>query len=591
MQSSVSSGFEVDYSASGKKWQMRSGDENLARAFIQQHHVSDSLARIMSARNILLSEAADFLEPKLRNLMPDPSLLSDMDKAAMRIADAIISGTKIAIFGDYDVDGATSSALILRYLRTLDIEARVYIPDRQREGYGPSIAAMDIFASEGVGLVITVDCGTMAHDALEHARTVGMDVIVADHHQSGVDLPPAYAVVNPRRLDDTSEMDYLAAVGVCFLLLVAVQRCLRQGGYFAEHAAPDLLTWLDIVAIGTVCDVVPLIGLNRALVRQGLQMMAHSQNIGLQALINVSRLHLPLGAYELGFMLGPRINAGGRVGVADIGVRLLTTQSNEEAQMLALRLDEYNAARKDIELRVFSEAQAQAETVCAMQNRPPSALVLDGRGWHSGVIGIVASRIKDMFHAPCFVIAVDDAGQAKGSARSLAGIDIGKLVARAVAENIIDGGGGHAMAAGISLRESQIAPFREWLLHALTDVHSSDRDTLWLDAAIAPRGASRDFVDDIAQLGPFGAGNAEPRFVLPHVRILNAQMLDAGHVRCVIGGEGGGRLKAMGFASLDANIRSLLTSRAPCHIAGYLRPDDWQGRRDSQLIIHDVSAT
>lgn len=587
MPDSRTSDFEVERSAGGRAWRMRPDDEKITQALSQRYDLSDNVARILTIRGVSLESAPTFLDSRLQGLMPDPSSLRDMDKAAARIADAIIGGEQIAIFGDYDVDGATSSALLSRYFSALGHEVQVYIPDRQREGYGPNSAAMDALADAGAQLIITVDCGTMAHAALAGSAARGVDVIVADHHQSGIDLPPVFALVNPRRVDDESGMGHLAAVGVCFLLLVAVQRCLRHRSYFESRPVPDLMSWLDLVALGTVCDVVPLIGFNRALVRQGLRVLNSTANIGLRALSVVSRTGA-IGAYELGFLLGPRINAGGRVGESLLGVRLLTTSSEEEARALAVRLDDYNTARKDIEGSVLAAARAQAEALCAQHNRAPNVLVLSGRGWHSGVVGIVASRMKDLFRRPCFVIAIDDDGQGRGSARSLEGVDVGQLVARAVSEGLVTGGGGHAMAAGVSLDEAQIERFSNWLCDQITP-SALEEETFWLDAAISPHGATRAFVDDMAQLMPFGVGNPEPRFVLPYVRILNVQLLEAGHVRCVLGDDSGGRLKAMGFASLHEDIRGTLARAVSCHITGYLRPDDWQGRRGVQFIIHDVS--
>ena len=376
----------------------------------------DILARLLVARGVELEDVPSYLDPRLRDLLPDPSCLADMDKAAERLALAVEHDENIAVFGDYDVDGATSSAVLTRYFAALGKQLRVYIPDRQKEGYGPNIDAFRRLQDEGHNLIVTVDCGTMAHDTLAAAHASGMDVIVADHHQTGGGLPTCFALVNPRRADDTSGLGYLAAVGVTFLLVVAVNRCLRRSGYFDTRDEPDVLGLLDMVALGTVCDVVPLQGLNRALVRQGMAVAAQTTNEGIRALARVSRADRQLGTYEFGFQLGPRLNAGGRVGEASLGVRLLSTESSEEASGFAMRLDDLNTERRAIEAEVLSEAMQDAETKIAAHNAPPTYFLAAREGWHPGVIGIVAGRVKDKFHRPSFIIALDENGLGKGSA-------------------------------------------------------------------------------------------------------------------------------------------------------------------------------
>lgn len=580
----------VSRSAAEQVWKFRPSDDQRVLAMCQRHTIPDILARLLVARGVGLDDTPSYLEPRLRDLLPDPSCLKDMDKAAERLALAVEHEENFAVFGDYDVDGATSSAVLSRYFAALGRPVRVYIPDRQREGYGPNTEAFKQLQAEGHNLIVTVDCGTMAHDTLAVAHTAGIDVIVADHHQTGGGLPTCFALINPRRADDTSGLGYLAAVGVTFLLVVAVNRCLRRRGYFDTHDEPDVMQLLDMVALGTVCDVVPLQGVNRALVRQGLAVAAHTDNMGIQALSRVSRAEGPLGTYELGFQLGPRLNAGGRVGEASLGVRLLSTQSSEEATGFASRLNDLNTERRAIEAQVLADAMHEAEAKIAAHNAAPPFFLCARVGWHPGVIGIVAGRIKDKFHRPSFVIALDENGNGKGSARSISGIDVGQLVAGAVDRGIIEAGGGHAMAAGLTLRGDQIGDFEAYLTEKLGELSLDGPRDLWLDASLTPAGANRGLLELIHKAGPFGAGNPEPRLVFPSVRVVQSDIVGDGHVRCVLAGREGGRLKAIAFSSVPEPVRALLTNPpSHCHIAGFLRADNWNGRQDVQLMVHDAA--
>ena len=580
----------VTRSAAGQVWSMSMVDDRQVLALSQRLGLPDIMCRLLAARHIGADQAAAYLDPKMRDLLPDPSCLSDMDKAAERLAQAIVDAEPVAVFGDYDVDGATSSALLLRYWQACGREMRAYIPDRTKEGYGPNEAAFQQLDSEGYKLIVTVDCGTMAHEVLAAAQARGQEVIVADHHQTGGGLPTCYALINPRRADDTSGLGHLAAVGVTFMLLVAVNRSLRQSGFFEGKQAPDLMQLLDLVALGTVCDVVPLEGVNRAFVRQGLNVMAQGGNLGVQKLAQVARASAPWGTYQLGFQLGPRVNAGGRVGQSDLGVRLLSTQSAEEAAGLAQRLDDFNTQRRAIEGEVQDQATRNIEALLQSQNALPPYILQVGEGWHAGVIGIVAGRLKDKYNRPSFVIAMDADGLGKGSARSVSGIDIGQLVAGAVDGGLIEAGGGHAMAAGVTLTRDQLSGFEAYLSERLGDMALDAPRQLRLDATLTPRGATRDLWEQLQQAGPFGAGNPEPRFVLPAVRIVQQSVVGDGHVRCIFSGAEGGRLKAMAFASVPEEVRMLLqTTRGPLHIAGFLRADDWNGRRDVQFMVHDAA--
>ena len=580
----------VTRSAAGQFWLMQENDDRQVLALSQRLGLPDLLCRMLAARGIDAEHAPGYLDPKLRDLLIDPSRLTDMDKASARLAQAIIDDEKIAVFGDYDVDGATSSSLLIRYWRACGRAMHFYIPDRTKEGYGPNEAAFQKLHDEGYKLLVTVDCGTMAHDVLANAKARGQQVIVADHHQTGGGLPDCFALINPRRPDDESGLGHLAAVGVTFMLLVGLNRALRQQGYFNDREEPDLTHLLDLVALGTVCDVVPLEGINRAFVRQGLTVMQQGRNAGVQALGKVARAEGIWGTYQLGFQLGPRVNAGGRVGEAEIGTRLLSTESPEEAAGFAARLDDFNAQRRAIESAVQDAVTRNVEALLETSNALPPYILQTGDGWHAGVIGIVAGRLKDKYQRPCFVITFDENGLGKGSARSISSVDVGRLVAGAVDEKIIDGGGGHAMAAGVTLQCAQLADFEAYLSDALGSMALDKPRRLRLDASLTPKAATRELWEMMQQVGPFGAGNPEPRLVLPAVGIVKPAVVGDGHVRCILAGEGGGSLKAMAFASVPEEVRMLIqTTNAPLHMAGYLRADDWNGRRDVQFMVHDAA--
>ena len=569
---------------------MQESDDRQILALSQRLGLPDLLCRMLVARGISADQAPAYLDPKLRDLLIDPSRMADMDKACTRLAQAIIDEEPIAVFGDYDVDGATSSSLLIRYWRDCGRDMHFYIPDRTKEGYGPNEAAFQKLNDEGYKLLVTVDCGTMAHDVLAAAHARGQQVIVADHHQTGGGLPDCFALINPRRADDDSGLGHLAAVGVTFMLLVGLNRELRRKGFFDGRDEPDLTHLLDLVALGTVCDVVPLEGINRAFVRQGLSVMQHGRNIGIQALGKVARAEGIWGTYQLGFQLGPRVNAGGRVGQAEIGTRLLTTQSSDEASGYAQRLDDFNSQRRTIESDVQDAALRDVEAMLEQGNALPPYILQAGDGWHAGVIGIVAGRLKDKYNRPTFIIAFDEDGLGKGSARSVSSVDVGRLVAGAVDEKIIDGGGGHAMAAGVTLQRAQLPAFEAYLGEALGTMALDAPRRLRLDASLTPQAANRDLWEMMQQVGPFGAGNPEPRLVLPAVNVVNHSVVGDGHVRCVLAGQGGGRLKAMAFASVPEEVRMLLqTTRGPVHITGFLRADDWNGRRDVQFMVHDAA--
>jgi single-stranded-DNA-specific exonuclease len=584
--------LSVDQSFSGRAWRPRLEDERAALALAQTLNLPEVVGRALAARGIGVDDAERFLHPLLKDELPDPGHLLDMDTAARRIAEAVEGGEGIAVFGDYDVDGATSSAVLTRFFRALGIAIECYIPDRLKEGYGPNTPAMLALGARGAKVVITVDCGIAAFDPLAEAKAAGIDVVVVDHHVAETRLPAAHAVINPNRLDEQSPHKQLAAVGVAFLLVVAVNRELRARGFYQSRAEPDLMGLLDLVALGTVCDQVRLTGVNRALVAQGLKVLAARNNTGLVALADVAGLDSRPEAWHLGFLLGPRINAGGRVGRSDLGARLLSSDDPAEAQAIARELDAFNAERRDIEAAVLDEALAQAET--QGDNGGPGLVFVAGEGWHPGVLGIVASRINDRMHRPTCVAGIED-GVVKGSGRSIPGIDLGAAVIAARQAGLLMAGGGHAMAAGFTVAADQLAPFKEFLTERIDAQHAERGGevgrTLYYDGAITVGGATPDLAEEIKALAPFGQGNAEPRFVLAGVRVGKADVVGESHVRLFVSGPEGGRMKAIAFRVADQPLGAALLNAGglPVHLAGKLRIDDWQGRHDVQFLLDDAA--
>ncbi|HEX9809005.1 MAG TPA: single-stranded-DNA-specific exonuclease RecJ [Alphaproteobacteria bacterium] len=591
MVAAEGSALALERSFSGLAWRPRLEDARLALTLAQRLDVPELLARALAGRGIGPDDAEAFLNPSLRAQLPDPGHLLDMERAAGRIADAVAAGEGIAVFGDYDVDGATSAALLTRFFRALGTAIEVYIPDRMKEGYGPNAPALRALAKAGAKVVVTVDCGVTAHEALAEGRAAGLDVIVVDHHMAEPRLPEAFAVVNPNRLDEASPHRQLAAVGVAFLLVVAVNRELRRRGVYRARPEPDLMGWLDLVALGTVCDQVKLTGVNRALVAQGLKVMAGRANAGLRALADVARLESRPEAWHLGFLLGPRINAGGRVGRPGLGARLLATDDDDEARALARELDAYNTERRGIEARVLTEALAQAE---AEGGAGRALLFVAGEGWHPGVIGIVASRLGERFRRPVCVAAIDGEA-ARGSGRSVRGIDLGAAVIAARQKGLLINGGGHAMAAGFTVARAGIDALRAFLEEAVAAQRAEAGEelgrTLYLDGALAAGAATPELVERLAALAPFGNGNAEPRFVIPAVRIGRADVVGEDHVRLFAAGGDGRRLKAIAFRAAGEPLgRALMEAGGlPVHLAGKLRIDDWMGRRGVQLLIDDAA--
>lgn len=582
----------VTRSLSGRAWRQRAACPELTRRHQLDHGLSELLARSLAARGVTAETCSDFLNPTLKALFPDPSSFADMDRAASILIDALEARRRIVVFADYDVDGASSAALIVRWFRAMGLELSIYVPDRITEGYGPSPAAFRRLKHEGADLVVTVDCGAAAHDALACASEIGLPVVVIDHHlMRPGEIPEVAALVNPNRPDCGSGQGHLAAAGVSFVLLAALNREARRRGLFGAGREPDLRAWLDLAAMGAVCDVTQLTGFNRALAAQGLKVMSAWANPGLKALMDVAKGQGPASVFHVGFLLGPRINAGGRIGRSDLGARLLSTDDAEEATALAAELDALNASRKDVEREVQEAAIRHIEH--ASNATDAACLVVADDGWHPGVIGIVAGRLRERYRKPVIVIGIDRAADVgKGSGRSQPGVNLGRAVQAAYEEGLLLAGGGHAMAAGLSVRPSAIPELKEFLnerLAAETKIAAAE-DAYEIDALVTARGADRGLWTEFQRLAPFGPGNPEPAFALADVRLERPMAMRGGHVRCTLTDRSGGRLKAVAWRCEDTELgRRLLQEGGAVHVAGRLKPDDWQGREGVQLEIEDVA--
>jgi single-stranded-DNA-specific exonuclease len=585
--------LDVERSATGRRWQPRLEDARLAEAIAQRHDLPDILGRVLAGRGVGPDEAEAFLNPTLRGLMPQPGALRDMEKGADRFAAAVMRGERIGVISDYDVDGVSSAALLQLFLRAVGSDCAVHIPDRLTEGYGPSAYAVSSLREQGVQVLVTLDCGVAAHDPLAHAAELGLTTIIIDHHQAGAALPEAHAVINPNRQDDVSGLGHLCAAGVTMIFVAAVNRQLRQRGWYGpSRPEPNMLQWLELVALATVCDVVPLKGLNRAYVAQGLKIMARRENPGLAALADVARLKRKPDPYALGFMLGPRLNAAGRIGNAALAFRLLTTRDRGEAAMLAQDLEKLNRERQAVELAVVDQAVMQAEAMMGEGRRQP-VLVVSRKGWHPGVVGLAAARLKERFNLPSFVLAEDDAGrQASGSGRSIAGVDLGRAVREALEGGIITKGGGHAMAAGLTVAAGRLGDLRAFLEQRLADEVSRNRDrALTIDAALSASGATLDLIELLEQAGPYGTGHPAPVFAFPAHRVVYADAAGSDHVRLTLASADGKRLKAIAFRAMGTELGELLLSERqfPLHVAGRLTIDDWSGSRVPSLHIEDAA--
>ena len=578
--------LDVNNSYSGNKWSLRSNDEELISAIQKDSQISYITARIIAGREISLADVQDFLNPSLRKLLPDPSSMQDMDKAAKIIFNAIKSNKKITIFADYDVDGATSAAQLVKWARNFDSELEIYVPDRIKEGYGPSIEAFDHLKKNGSDLVITVDCGAAAYSALVAAQALDLSIVVIDHHLMDADMPPAEALVNPNRIDDTSKLNYLAAAGVTFMLLVALNREARVQNF---SNIPDLFDYLDLTALGTICDVVPLKGLNRAIVKQGLKVFSRESNIGLKSLMFETNTNSPITPYHCGFVLGPRINAGGRIGKANIGAALLSTENHKLAIKYAQELDRVNIERRILQDKILDEALLKAYSI----HKTNSVIVVSMEGWHPGVIGIVAGRLKERFNKPVIVIGIDENGIGKGSGRSIQGIDLGNEIKKLHEKGLLISGGGHEMACGLTIESKYIKTFHEILESNLRDKINSIRSkfSIKIDALLNISAVNMDLMNSINQIGPYGSGNPTPTFAFAELRVAYANRVKGGHIRCNFEDKNGQRIKGICFRAEEMGFDEILLNERNryLHIVGTLKINTWKGHTSIDLQVIDVS--
>ncbi|WP_183871155.1 single-stranded-DNA-specific exonuclease RecJ [Rhizobium sp. BK491] len=583
----------VERSVSGNRWVSRldQAGQNRALAIAQTHGLPELIARVLAGRGVGQDEAMAFLDPTIRGLMPDPHLLTDCEKAARRLLHAIRKGETVAIFGDYDVDGAASSALLYRFLTHFGVPASIYIPDRIFEGYGPNPTAIGQLIDNGATLIVTVDCGSTSFESLEVAKARGIDVVVIDHHQVAHELPPCHALVNPNREDDLSGQGHLCAAGVVFMVLVAALRLLREAGDSRVRSI-DLLAWLDIVALATVCDVVPLKGLNRAYVVKGLIAARHQGNLGLAALFRKAGLNGPVTPYHFGFLIGPRINAGGRIGDAALGARLLTLADGGEADTIAAKLDELNRERQAMEAAMLQEAEAEA--LAEYGNGDGASVIITAReNWHPGIVGLIASRLKDKFRRPAFAIAFDPMGKGTGSGRSINGFDMGRMVRAAVDAGLLVKGGGHAMAAGLTVERSNLGKLRAFFTEKAEKQVAGlvANETLKIDGALGASGATVELIDRLETAGPYGSGHPQPVFALPSHRLRDSRLVGQSHIKITLEAQDGGRVDGIAFRATETPLGELLMSSrgAQIHVAGTLGADHWQGSRRVQLRVTDAA--
>jgi single-stranded-DNA-specific exonuclease len=577
----------------GRSWLPRLTDNRAALTISQRHNLPEILGRVLAGRGVSPDDALRHLNPTLRELMPAALGLSDLDKGARRLAAAIQNAERIGIIGDYDVDGVTSAALLMRFLRAVGSQAEAHIPDRLTEGYGPSRGAVESLKAKGVSLLITLDCGVMAHDPLLLAGELGMEALIVDHHQAGETLPACHALINPNRLDDLSGLGFMSAAGVTMCLVASANRVLRDAGWYDSRPAPDLLQLLDLVALGTICDVVPLVGLNRAYVAQGLKILGNRSHVGLAALADVARLKRRPDTYAASYLLGPRLNAAGRVGHARKALQLLLTEDRGEAMAIAMELETLNRERQEIEWRIIDQASLQAEEALGREAKSP-VIVVAGEGWHPGVLGLVAARLKERYSLPSIALGfAQGAAIATGSGRSIAGVDLGSAVKAAVEAGIAVKGGGHAMAAGLSVERASLGALRAFLEERFAKpvAEAKMRNVISIDGALSARAASLELLDLLEKAGPYGTGNPSPVFAFPAHRIVYADGAGADHVRCMLEAGDGTRLKAIAFRSLSTPLGEMLLSerQRPLHVAGRLTADDWSGSRHVQLMIDDVA--
>lgn len=584
----------------GFNWQQRQHDERLATAIMQRFGLSEVLSRILALRQISLAEVENFLEPKIKTALPDPFDLLDMDRAVSHVIAAIKQKKKIIIFADYDVDGATSSALLKRFFREAGIEVGIYVPDRVLEGYGPNSAALLNLKKSGTDLVITVDCGTVAFKPLEDAAQAGLDIIVIDHHLGVLEKPDAIAVINPNRIDEKFPHKNLCAAGVCFLFAVAINKKLREAGFYEKIKEPNLFNLLDLVALGTVCDVMPLTGLNRVFVAQGLKILRQRKNLGLRQICDLAGLDEEPSAYHLGFVIGPRINAGGRVGKSDLGARILSGEDEGEIEAIAKELESHNRQRKEIEIQVLDEAVKSLESGASGFKTTDTIIFAVAKNWHQGVIGIVASRLKDLYNKPVAVIAIDDEGKkGKASCRSISGIDFGNEILKARMEGLLIEGGGHAMAGGFSVLPEKISQLHQFFCQNLGEKvqEISAQKNVEFDFELDLAQVNLDLLKELLKLEPFGVGNIKPKFILRNVQKVNAKLIgqNQDHISCTFSAKTAlgfsGNLQAVAFRSATTPLAQILLDpsfKKPINIAGTLSINSWMGVEKLQMLIEDI---
>ena len=576
-------------SISGKNWILKKFNEEEISYIKTNFFLDEITSKLLSIRKIKKDHIKSFLNPSIKNFLPNPNNLIDMKKSTLRTITAIKNKEKIGIFGDYDVDGATSTALLGNFFSKLKMEYEIYIPDRKNEGYGPSVKSFEELIDNGTKLIFTVDCGTLSFEAIDYAKKRNIDVIVLDHHQSEVKLPNAYSIVNPNRFDDESNLQYLCAAGVSFMFLVSLNRELRTNNWFINNKInePNLINYLDLVSLGTVCDVVPLVGLNRAIVKQGLKVIKSKRNLGLKTLLDICKIETKPSIYHLGYMLGPRINAGGRVGKCSHGANLLLNSDPKEAFKLASELDQFNKERqlleKDLLQKILNETKDYS-------NDP--VLVLSGKNWHEGIIGIVAARLKDKFNKPVIIISIED-NIGKASARSIVGFDIGSLIIAATQEKILLKGGGHKMAGGFSIFVENIEKFKKFIFRKFKNINEdlTSKKPLLLDSIISPSALNLDFYNKINTLAPFGSGNPEPKFIIEDLKTINGKIVGEKHIKSVLIGKDGASIKTISFNALENGLGAYLIKKNNkiFNIAGKLSLNEWKGQSNVEFIIDDIS--
>ena len=576
-------------SVSGKNWIFKKFTSSDIKTYCEKYTLSEIVAKLLSIRKKSIENIDFFLNPSIKKILPNPFCLKDMESAINRIYQSILKKELIGIFGDYDVDGATSTALLKRYFLSINQKTETYIPDRKKEGYGPTVKSFENLISLNAKVIITVDCGTMSFEPIKIAQNKNIDVIVLDHHQSDINLPRACAIVNPNRYDDTSKLNYLCAVGVCFMFLVALNKKLRESDWFAKNniKEPNILNFLDLVSLGTVCDVVPLVGLNRAFVFQGLKILKKRSNLGLKTLYDLCEIKSQPTTYHLGYVLGPRINAGGRVGKSSHGAELLSSNDPQRVYQIATDLNKSNKERQSIEFILSEQIHSHIKNY-----KDDSVLVLEGEGWHEGIIGIVASRIKEKYNKPAILISVNE-NLGKGSARSVFGFDIGNQIIKATQLGIVEKGGGHKMAGGFVIKKENINIFRDFLIknYEKSNQINSNIKNLYLDALIAPSALNEDFYFKIHKLAPFGSGNNEPKFVIENLKVINSNLVADKHIKSILHGEDGSIIKSMAFNAKDSPLENFLNknNKKKFNIAGKITLNSWKGKQNIEFIIEDLS--